>query len=46
MNIDYVDIGLQTRYNDCKNNLESLNLKDNDTILEIIDEMKTKLDGK
>jgi hypothetical protein len=40
MNIDYMDIGLQTRYNDCKNNLESLNLKDGDAILEIIDKTK------
>jgi hypothetical protein len=41
MNIDYMDIGLQTRYNDCKNNLDGLNLKDNDNILEILDEIKT-----
>ena len=46
MNIDYMDIGLQTRYNDCKNNLEGLNLKDGDDILEIIDRIKTKMIGK
>lgn len=33
MNLDYVDIGLQTRYNDCINNLDSLLLKDNDDII-------------
>lgn len=36
MNLDYVDIGLQTRYNDCLNNFEKLNLTDNDEILDII----------
>jgi hypothetical protein len=35
--LDYYDIGLETRYNDCINNLDSLNLTDNDKILEILD---------
>lgn len=34
--LDYYDIGLETRYNDCIANLESLNLIDNDKILEIL----------
>lgn len=34
--LDYYDIGLETRYNDCINNLDSLNLTDNDEILKII----------
>lgn len=34
--LDYYDIGLETRYNDCINNLEQLNLKENDKILEIL----------
>jgi hypothetical protein len=40
MNLDYVDLGLQTRYNDCVENLESLNLKENDDILQIIEEVR------
>lgn len=34
--LDYYDIGLEIRYNDCINNLEQLNLKENDKILEIL----------
>lgn len=34
--LDYYDIGLETRYNDCMNNLESLNLTENDDILSIL----------
>lgn len=34
--VNYSDIGLNARYNDCINNLESLNLTDNDKILDII----------
>ena len=34
--LDYYDIGLETRYNDCINNLQSLNLKEGDDILKII----------
>ena len=41
MNLDYMDIGLQTRYNDCMTDLESLNLTDNDKILTIIDKLKS-----
>lgn len=35
ININYTDIGLKTRYNDCKN-IELLNLTDNDKILDVI----------
>lgn len=35
--LDYYDVGLETRYNDCINNLESLNLTDNDNILKILE---------
>jgi hypothetical protein len=34
--LDYYDIGLETRYNDCINNLNDLNLTDNDKILDIL----------
>lgn len=34
--LDYYDIGLETRYNDCINDLESLNLTENDDILKIL----------
>jgi hypothetical protein len=40
MNLDYDDLGLQTRYNDCVENLESLNLKENDDIIQIIEEVE------
>jgi len=30
IDLPYVDIGLQTRYNDCKKDIEQLNLKEND----------------
>ena len=35
--LDYNDIGLETRYTDCITNIESLNLTDNDQILTIIE---------
>lgn len=35
--LDYYDVGLETRYNDCINNLESLNLTENDYILTLLD---------
>ena len=38
MRLDYVDIGLETRLNDCRHNLEGLNLTDGDPILDIIDQ--------
>ena len=38
--LDYYDIGLETRYNDCINNLQSLNLKEGDDILKIIQQSK------
>jgi hypothetical protein len=28
IDLPYADIGLQTRYNDCKNDIDSLNLAD------------------
>ena len=34
--LDYYDIGLETRYNDCINNLNSLDLNENDQILKIL----------
>ena len=40
LDLNYVDIGLQTRYNDCKNDIDSLNLTENDKILEIIGEIR------
>ena len=42
LHLDYMDIGLQTRYDDCKNNFESLNLKESDDILKIIELFKSK----
>jgi hypothetical protein len=35
--LDYYDIGLETRYNDCINNLNILNLNENDLILKIVE---------
>jgi hypothetical protein len=35
----YTDPGFDTRYNDCINNLNSLNLLDGDDILNIIDKI-------
>lgn len=35
--LDYYDIGLETRYNDCITNLESLNLTTHDNILDILE---------
>lgn len=40
INLNYVDIGLQTRYDDCRRDLESVNLKDGDGILKIIEEFR------
>lgn len=37
LDLDYVDIGLQTRYNDAVTNLDSLNLNNDVDILRIID---------
>lgn len=34
--LDYYDIGLETRYNDCITDIDSLNLTDNDFILNLI----------
>lgn len=34
--LDYYDIGLETRYNDCVDNLDQLNLNNNDCILNLI----------
>ena len=34
--LDYYDIGLETRYNDCIDNLDQLNLNNNDYILNLI----------
>ena len=34
--LDYYDIGLETRYNDCVNDLQSLDLNENDAILDIL----------
>lgn len=39
--LDYYDIGLETRYNDCVNNLQSLELKKDDDILKIIEKMRS-----
>ena len=35
INVNYVDIGLKTRYEDCKH-IECLDLNENDKILEVI----------
>lgn len=35
--LDYYDIGLETRYNDCIDNLNILNLNENDLILKIVE---------
>lgn len=40
LHLDYMDIGLETRYNDCKSNFESLNLTENDAILDIIEKSR------
>lgn len=40
LNLDYEDLGLQTRYNDCKIDLNLVNLDENDDILKIIEEIK------
>lgn len=34
--LDYYDIGLETRYNDCINDLQSLDLNENDKILNLV----------
>lgn len=41
LHLDYMDIGLETRYNDCRNNFEALNLTENDAILDIIEKART-----
>jgi hypothetical protein len=40
INLDYIDLGLQTRYNDCVKNIDSLNLNENDDILQIIEDFR------
>lgn len=40
IDLPYVDIGLQTRYNDCKENLSSLNLTNDDQIFGIIEKVR------
>ena len=40
INLNYVDIGLQTRYNDCKKDIESVNLREDDGILKIIEDFR------
>lgn len=40
IDLDYVDPGLQTRVKDCQEDLESLNLKSGDKILEIINQAR------
>lgn len=40
INLNYVDIGLQTRYNDCKKDVESVNLREDDGILKIIEDFR------
>ena len=40
LHLDYMDIGLETRYNDCKNDFQSLNLTENDQILDIIEDAR------
>ena len=39
IDLPYVDVGLQTRYNDCKNNFDKLNLTEDDQIFTIIDSL-------
>ena len=34
--LDYYDVGLETRYNDCVNDVNTLDLVDGDDILKII----------
>lgn len=36
VDLDYVDLGLQTRIKDCQNDIQTLDLKDGDKILDII----------
>ena len=38
--LDYYDIGLETRYFDCVHNLESLNLIEGDAIIDIINKVR------
>ena len=40
LHLDYMDIGLSTRYNDCLTNFQSLELNKNDAILNIIKDIK------
>lgn len=37
VDLDYVDPGLQTRIRDCENSLDSLDLRDGDAIVDIIE---------
>lgn len=37
IDLDYDDLGLQTRVNDCKNDISKLDLNDNDLILDIVE---------
>ena len=39
IDLPYVDVGLQTRYNDCKNNFDKLNLTEDDQIFTIVDSL-------
>lgn len=36
IDLDYVDLGLQTRVKDCREHLDSLDLRDGDAIIGII----------
>ena len=38
--LDYYDIGLETRYSDCVRDLQSLDLREGDKILQIIEQSK------
>jgi hypothetical protein len=38
--LDYYDIGLETRYSDCVNDLQSLDLREGDKLLSIIEQSK------
>ena len=40
IDLPYVDVGLQTRYNDCMRDLQSLDLREGDKILQIIEQSK------
>ena len=42
IDLDYIDPGLQTRVKDCQEDFESLNLKENDKIIDIIKQARSK----